>query len=131
MRSSLRLGFVAFVLAACSGRQTPSSAPPPPPSAPVVLDAGATVVEPSIPAPSSCAVVLCAPDTRCEETHGVASCVPIMHPHRTFCGGIAGIRCPDGSRCVDDPDDGCDPARGGRDCGGVCEPATAPTAPRR
>lgn len=124
MRSSLRLVSVAFVLAACSGRQTPaiSSPPPPPPSAPVV--------ESSTPAPSSCAVVLCAPDTRCEETHGVASCVPIMHPHRSFCGGIAGIRCPDGGRCVDDPGDDCDPARGGRDCGGVCEPATAPAAPR-
>lgn len=39
---------------------------------------------------------------------------------RTFCGGIAGIPCPGGYLCVDDPRDGCDPALGGADCGGVC-----------
>ena len=38
-----------------------------------------------------------------------------------FCGGFGGIQCPDGFVCVDDPDDGCDPANGGADCGGVCE----------
>jgi hypothetical protein len=35
------------------------------------------------------------------------------------CGGLAGLQCPSGQRCVDDPRDGCtygqDP-----DCGGVC-----------
>lgn len=38
----------------------------------------------------------------------------------TFCGGFAGIRCPSGLTCYDDPRDDCDPKRGGADCGGVC-----------
>ena len=37
-----------------------------------------------------------------------------------FCGGIAGIACPAGQTCVDDPSDGCDPAQGGADCSGIC-----------
>jgi len=37
-----------------------------------------------------------------------------------FCGGIAGIQCAEGLVCVDDPSDDCDPAQGGRDCGGIC-----------
>ncbi len=37
-----------------------------------------------------------------------------------FCGGIAGLACPDGMQCVDDPDDSCDPENGGADCGGIC-----------
>jgi hypothetical protein len=37
-----------------------------------------------------------------------------------FCGGIAGIPCPDGFICVDDPGDNCDPQQGGADCGGIC-----------
>jgi hypothetical protein len=37
-----------------------------------------------------------------------------------FCGGIAGIPCPDGGTCIDDPGDDCDPRNGGADCGGVC-----------
>jgi len=36
------------------------------------------------------------------------------------CGGIAGIRCPAGQKCVDNPNDGCDPNNGGADCGGIC-----------
>ena len=40
----------------------------------------------------------------------------------TFCGGIAGIPCPDGYVCVDAPKDGCDPKGGGADCGGICVP---------
>lgn len=44
-------------------------------------------------------------------------CVP---PEPLTCGGIAGIICPDGQTCVDDPDDDCDPARGGADCPGIC-----------
>jgi hypothetical protein len=41
-------------------------------------------------------------------------------PEGEFCGGFAGIPCPDGYACVDDPSDDCDPERGGADCGGVC-----------
>jgi hypothetical protein len=37
-----------------------------------------------------------------------------------FCGGYAGLGCPEGKRCVDDPRDGCDPRGRGRDCGGKC-----------
>ena len=37
-----------------------------------------------------------------------------------FCGGIANIQCEDGRVCLDNPDDGCDVATGGRDCGGCC-----------
>ena len=104
-----RSALAAFAcLTACSG--SPPASPTPPPPARV----------------SACATVRCAGDTRCEETHGRASCVPIMRPRAGFCGGIGGIRCPGGGRCVDDPGDDCDPARGGRDCGGVCEGATAP-----
>lgn len=39
-----------------------------------------------------------------------------------MCGGIAGILCPQGMKCVDDPNDGCDPAHGGADCSGICQP---------
>ena len=41
-------------------------------------------------------------------------------PEPQFCGGFANLECPDGLTCVDDPDDGCDPAGGGADCGGIC-----------
>jgi hypothetical protein len=37
------------------------------------------------------------------------------------CGGIAGIRCPEGKTCVDNPADDCDPKKGGADCSGICE----------
>jgi hypothetical protein len=37
-----------------------------------------------------------------------------------FCGGFAGIQCAKGLTCVDDPNDSCDPAQGGRDCAGIC-----------
>src|SRR5262245_24393037 len=37
-----------------------------------------------------------------------------------MCGGIARLPCPQGKECEDIPEDDCDPARGGRDCGGVC-----------
>ena len=38
------------------------------------------------------------------------------------CGGFAGLLCPDGMVCVDDPSDDCDPRRGGSDCIGICRP---------
>ena len=37
-----------------------------------------------------------------------------------FCGGFAGIACPDGQICIDDPSDDCDNNNGGADCGGIC-----------
>jgi hypothetical protein len=36
------------------------------------------------------------------------------------CGGIANIQCPGGQRCVDNPNDSCDPNNGGADCPGMC-----------
>jgi hypothetical protein len=39
-----------------------------------------------------------------------------------MCGGLAGIPCPEGFACVDDPNDSCDPATGGADCAGICLP---------
>jgi hypothetical protein len=36
------------------------------------------------------------------------------------CGGFAGLVCPRGMSCVDDPADDCDPDRGGADCMGIC-----------
>src|SRR5262245_50138961 len=42
------------------------------------------------------------------------------NPAPARCGGFAGIPCPAGYRCEDDPRDSCDPARGGADCIGIC-----------
>ena len=42
-------------------------------------------------------------------------------PEKQACGGIAGIPCPAGKACVDDPGDDCDPKSGGADCPGICE----------
>lgn len=36
------------------------------------------------------------------------------------CGGIAGLQCPSGYVCVDDPSDSCNPRAGDADCIGVC-----------
>ena len=38
-----------------------------------------------------------------------------------FCGGSAGLQCPSGLVCVDDPRDDCAPPTGA-DCGGICVP---------
>ena len=38
-----------------------------------------------------------------------------------MCGGIGGIQCrEEGTKCYEDPRDGCDPLTGGRDCSGIC-----------
>ena len=57
---------------------------------------------------------------------GVAACDPPDEPEPAFCGGIAGIPCPAGQSCEDDPNDGCDPKAGGADCGGLCVDTPAP-----
>lgn len=112
MLSPMRSALAASALvAACASSPAPVRPVTDPPPSPV--DGGG-------PRTSACAAVLCARDARCEETRGEARCVPIMRPANALCGGFAGLRCPAGLRCVDAPDDGCDPARGGRDCGGVC-----------
>jgi hypothetical protein len=81
----------------------------------VVVDGSATCQ----PAPNPCALVLCPPNAICEVVDGDAVCAPIEPP--PFCGGFANIQCPGAGTCVDDATDGCDPANGGFDCGGVCE----------
>eukprot|EP01083_Nonionella_stella_P226253 803687_1 len=37
-----------------------------------------------------------------------------------ICGGIAGLTCPNGYTCIDDPRDTCDPKNNGVDCSGFC-----------
>ena len=37
------------------------------------------------------------------------------------CGGILGATCPEGLVCIDNPNDQCDPERGGADCPGTCQ----------
>ena len=37
-----------------------------------------------------------------------------------FCGGFAAMPCDFGYECRDNPNDDCDPANGGADCGGLC-----------
>ncbi len=60
----------------------------------------------------TCDAVLC---------YGTTVCVgsECVEPSGT-CGGIAGLQCPTGEQCVDNPRDNCDPTNGGADCGGVC-----------
>jgi hypothetical protein len=97
----------------------------------------------------ACASVRCAAGTHCEADGRSASCVaddpcaltdcppdrPVCTvidaeavcqaaeppPADVFCGGIAAFECPGAGSCVDDPDDACDPTRGGADCGGICQ----------
>ena len=52
-------------------------------------------------------------------------CKIVPHPP-IFCGGIAGIPCPEGMECVDWPVDDCDPDAGGADCIGMCVDGGAP-----
>lgn len=71
-----------------------------------------------------CATVRCRRGTHCCPDCGRV-CIPDTVSCKeacpgTFCGGIAGIPCPDGFTCIDDPRDDCDPKRGGADCGGIC-----------
>ncbi|RJO65935.1 MAG: hypothetical protein C4523_14705 [Myxococcales bacterium] len=66
----------------------------------------------------------CAPGEACMD--GVCLALPCDYMDadgRCFCGGFAGFVCPAGQECFyDDPN--CDPAAGGADCLGHCEPAT-------
>ncbi len=54
------------------------------------------------------------------EPYQEASAAMVEQAEGEFCGGFAGIPCPEGLTCVDDPNDSCDPSEGGADCGGIC-----------
>ena len=68
----------------------------------------------------------CDGNTYSNSCHAAAAGTGVLHhgecepPPAQFCGGIAGIQCPDGQECIDNPDDDCDPQNGGADCGGIC-----------
>jgi hypothetical protein len=49
------------------------------------------------------------------------------NPEGRLCGGLAATSCPSGYLCLDDPEDTCDPAQGGRDCSGRCTQAPSET----
>ena len=80
---------------------------------------------------SACAVVDCGPGERCElreVTCVTTPCEPqpvCVAATPVVCGGLLGLACPGAGSCVDDPQDSCDPERGGRDCRGLCECAKA------
>lgn len=59
---------------------------------------------------------------------GPSTCQPKAPAPKT-CGGFAGLPCGPNEQCVDDPNDSCDPTKGGADCSGICVPATPPPPP--
>ncbi len=61
-----------------------------------------------------CAGIKCADGGHCDPATG--KCIS----QAIFCGGIGGIPCPGAGKCVDNPNDSCDPKAGGADCGGIC-----------
>ncbi len=69
---------------------------------------------------------LVCPHSAC--TNGQCSVTMEACPRPKVCGGIAGFPCEVGYECVDEPNDDCDPARGGADCGGICVAALEPGA---
>lgn len=80
------------------------------------------------PAGEKCGDTTCGADEQCcSASCGICGpkggfCPAIeCAPKPQTCGGIAGIACPKGQTCVDDPSDGCDPKHGGADCGGICQ----------
>lgn len=84
-----------------------------------------------------CAATLCPAGTHCEATTVMcikAPCPPVVgcvaNPPSVACGGFAGLACPGAGKCIDDPSDGCDPTKGGADCGGICNclPLPCPSA---
>ncbi|RSL69563.1 hypothetical protein CEP53_002197 [Fusarium sp. AF-6] len=64
----------------------------------------------------------CIDDSRIPNSCGMAcDMTGICAPKKLHtCGGFAGLECPDGLWCYDDPSDDCDPENGGSDCGGIC-----------
>jgi hypothetical protein len=84
----------------------------------------------SDPRPGQPCELSCEPGQHCEYIE--VQCVQAPCPPQpecvddTRCGGFGGFGCPGAGRCIDDPNDDCDPQNGGADCGGICvcdEPA--------
>jgi len=121
--------------------------PPPPVCPPVckiacaygnVLDANGCPTCACNPPPADpCITVKCSAGTHCQATPVMcikAPCPPVVGCVRDApsvpCGGFAGLACPGAGKCIDDPSDSCDPAKGGADCGGICSclPLPCPSA---
>jgi hypothetical protein len=64
------------------------------------------------PPTDPCATVKCAAGTHCDS----GKCAP----DGVSCGGFTGKACPGLGKCVDNPNDSCDPTAGGADCPGIC-----------
>lgn len=77
------------------------------------------------PPDGACIQIACAPGTKVEDNLDQLSAVDdaqtTAKKDPIFCGGFAGIQCPEGLTCVDDPSDDCDAKNGGADCGGICK----------
>ncbi len=72
-----------------------------------------------------CALGLVACDMQAPEEDPFETALALVGDANPFdgvqqCGGLAGLPCPNGARCVDRPADGCDPGNGGTDCIGLC-----------
>ncbi len=88
-----------------------------------------------LPRPDACIALFkpvcgCDGETYSNSCHAASAGTSVQHegecesePEGQFCGGFANLPCPEGQECADDPNDGCDPANGGADCGGICVPA--------
>lgn len=59
------------------------------------------------------------PISWCDQATGQCRVAFQRCPARS-CAGFAGLPCPEGQQCIDDPRDACDPNAGGADCPGVC-----------
>lgn len=130
MKSVFKASLIACVLAlaaGCSSAGSSSSDTGLAPASTATDDGDTSPLSQSLEAPerapvNPCAAVLCPAPSRCDVVDGQAVCSPIEPaPSGPFCGGFAGIECPGAGTCQDDPGDDCDPARGGADCGGLCE----------
>lgn len=75
------------------------------------------------PSPRICPLA-CFLDTRVAECNATSNTCEMVA--KIPCGGIAGLQCPAGRTCVDDPTDGCDPTTGGADCMGQCKKSCPP-----
>lgn len=102
--------WVIVGLVACSGPKPPASPNPDQP----------TPEAPAEPAPQPAPAPVAQPTPAPEPSPGEVKA----------CGGIAGLECPAGSACTDNPDDDCDPKAGAADCIGICKPCEDPSLGR-